>query len=162
MMDGARPVFRIWLAAGSLGLCGLLAGSAVAAETAALPTTDQQLLSTVRTALEQHDLDTFNELVNWDGASKMRRRAVTYQLRYGFGRPIRSITLEPSPADQLHAMESAGRFRANMPVEQQIRVVFDEPDTSFGKPPTALFLVGKEEDGYRIALVVPTAPPGSR
>lgn len=49
-----------------------------------------------------------------------------------------------------------------MPVSQQLRVVFDEPDTASGHPPTALFLVGRQDDAYRIALVVPVKPPGGR
>lgn len=146
---------------GSLMLgCVLMGGAtAPAGAVAPLPTTDEQLVDTVRTALQQHDFATFEQLVNWDGASKMRRRTVSYQLRYGFGRPIRSIALEPSPADQLRDMEAQGRFKANMPVTQQIRVVFDEPDNPYGKPPTALFLVGREGEAYRIALVLPTARP---
>ena len=31
-----------------------------------------------------------------------------------------------------------------------------DPDNPYGKPPTALFLVGREGNAYRIALVVPT------
>lgn len=156
MNRGARSS-RLGVFLGSAALaCLLITGKVTAAGAVALPSTDDQLVTTVRTALEGRDFATFEELVNWDGASKMRRRAVSYQLRYGFGRPIRSITLEPSPAAELQAMEAQGRFKANMPVTQQIRVVFDEPDTSYGKPPTAFFLVGREGDAYRIALVLPT------
>ena len=156
-MTAGAGFSRLGALLGSLALgCLLTAGTVTAAGAVALPSTDEQLVSTVRTALEGHDLATFDELVNWDGASKMRRRAVDYQLRYGFGRPIRSITLEPSPADALRDMEAQGRFKANMPITQQIRVVFDEPDNAYGKPPTALFLVGREGDAYRIALVLPT------
>jgi hypothetical protein len=149
------PRLGAWLGSVALG-CLLAAGSAAAAQTVALPSTDVQVVSTVRTALQDHDFATSEQLVNWDGASKMRRPAVSWQLRYGFGRPIRSITLEPSPADQLRDMKAQGRFKATMPITQQIRVVFDEPDNPYGKPPTALFLVGREGDAYRIALGVPT------
>lgn len=145
---------------GALAAALLLgAGSATAAGVVALPSPDEQLVSTMRTALQDRDFAAFEQLVNWEGASKMRRRVVSYQLRYGFGRPIRSITLEPSPAGQLREMEAQGRFRANMPITQQIRVVFDEPDNPYGKPPTALFLVGRAGEAYRIALVVPTERP---
>ena len=58
-------------------------------------------------ALEERDLAAFEELVNWDGAGKMKRRVVSYQLRYGFGRPIRSIALEPFPADGFSEIEAA-------------------------------------------------------
>ena len=59
-------------------------------------------------------------------------------------------------------LDQEGRFKTNMPVSQQLRVVFDEPDTASGHPPTALFLVGRQDDAYRIALVVPVKPPGGR
>ncbi|MFO1074490.1 MAG: hypothetical protein U1E17_17755 [Geminicoccaceae bacterium] len=152
------------------GRAGLLAATvAVGAwlapgsgDAAALPTTDDQLVTTVRQALLEHDLAVFDELVNWDGATKMKRRLVTYQMRYGFGRPIRSIALEPFPATAQATLDQEGRFKTNMPVSQQLRVVFDEPDTASGHPPTALFLVGRQDDAYRIALVVPVKPPGGR
>lgn len=136
-----------------------LAGGAGAAPPA-LPATSEQLASVVRTALESRDLAAFDELVNWDGAGKMKRRVVSYQLRYGFGRPIRSITVEPFPAEAVRKMEAQGRFRANMPVSEQVRVVFDEPDNVYGRPPTAVFLVGRKDEAYRIALVVPAVKPG--
>ena len=139
--------------------CWLAAGGAQAAP---LPTTDDQLVGTVRQALLDHDLAVFDELVNWDGASTMKRRLVTYQMRYGFGRPIRSIGLEPFPETAQRTLDQEGTFKTNMPVTQQLRIVFDEPDTRYGHPPTALFLIGRQDDAYRIALVVPVKPPGDR
>ena len=115
------------------------------------------VVGAVRTALESRDFEAFDEeLVNWEGASEMRRRAVSFQLRHGFGRPIRSIGLEPFPEDGFRVIEERGTMKPNMPVSQQLRVVFDEPDTAYGKPPTALFLIGQQDDAYKIALVVPT------
>lgn len=164
MQKGIRRVLRpsrLGALVGLTVLVGMLVcGGAAAAGTAALPTTDEQLVSTVRAALQDRDLATFDQLVNWDGAGKMKRRVVSYQLRYGFGRPIRSIALELFPVDDLRAMETQGRFKANMPISRQIRVVFDEPDNPYGKPPTAVFLVGREGESYRIALVVPMEKPG--
>lgn len=156
-----RPRSRPFAAlASALALCCLVAGRGSEAAAYALPTSGDQLLSAVRAALEKHDLTAFEELVHWDGASKMKRRVVSYQLRHGFGRPIRSITLEPFPADGFDAIEESGRMRPNMAVSQQLRVVFDEPDTAYGKPPTTLFLIGRQANAYRIALVVPAEKPG--
>ena len=72
----------------------------------------------------------------------------SYQIRSTFGRPIRSITLEPFPADGLKEAESRGTQKANMTVSHRLRVIFDEP-------PTDVFLIGKDQDVYRIALVNP-------
>lgn len=139
-------------------LAALVAGGAGMAG-AALPTSEDQLVTAVKSALQARDMTAFEELVNWEGATKMRRRMVSYQLRSGFGRPIRSIGLEPFPVDGFKRIEELGTMRPNMAVTQQLRVVFDEPDTLYGKPPTALFLIGKEGGSYRIALVVPTKKP---
>ena len=41
-----------------------------------------------------------------------------------------------------------------MEVTHAVRVIFDEePVTSGGKPPTAVFLIGKREDVFRVGLV---------
>ena len=137
-----------------LSLAALLAGGIGTAHSAP-PVSEDELLSTVQTALEQRDFATFEELINWDGATTMRRRMVSFQLRHGFGRPIRSIALEPFPEDGFKVIEERGTLKPNMAVSHQLRVVFDEPDTAYGKPPTDLFLIGREGDAYRIALVVP-------
>jgi len=47
-----------------------------------------------------------------------------------------------------------------MPVTKQLRIVFDEPAIDgLDKPPTAVFLVGRMDDAYRIALVVRRGAP---
>jgi len=138
----------------------ILVGGGVTAAPGAQPTTEDQLVAELKAALLARDLATLEDLVNWEGASKMRRRAVTYQLRSGLGRPIRSVTMEPFPADGFREIEERGTLRPNMPVSRQVRVVFDEPDNPYGRPPTAVFLVGKQGEAYRIALVVPTRKPG--
>lgn len=125
-----------------------------------LPTTDEQLVETVRTAIGERDLEAFEELINWDGATKMRRRVVTFEVRHALGRPIRSIALEPFPADGLASVEARGTLKVNMPVTKQLRIVFDEPAIDgLDKPPTAVFLVGRMEEAYRIALVVRRSAP---
>ena len=147
------PLARLGLALAAL------AGGAGTASGAAQPTTEEQLVAEVKAALLGHDLAAFDDLVNWDRATKMRRRMVTYQLRYGFGRPIRSVTLEPFPADGFDELRERGTLEPNMPVTRQLRVVFDEPDDD-GQPPTELFLIGRQGEAYKIALVVPTRRPG--
>ncbi len=157
-----RPRRPNLLAAGAavLGWCLLAGGSGGAFAATALPTTDEQLVSTVRQALQAHDLAALENLVNWDGATPMRRRLVVYQMRYGFGRPIRSITLEPFPEGGFSELQVRGTLMLNMPVTQRLRVVFDEPDNGSGHPPGVMFLIGQQQQAYRIALVVPVTAPG--
>jgi hypothetical protein len=139
-----------------LGLAAALAVSAAGAEAADLPRTEEELVRQVRAALVGRDIAAFEELINWEGARGVKRRIVAFQVRHGFGRPIRSVALEPFPADGLRDVEARGTLKANMPVSHRLRVVFDEPPAAEGAgPPTDLFLVGKAADGaFRIALVV--------
>lgn len=135
------------------------AGTAQAA-IESLPSTDAELVATVRSAIVESDMDTFDQLINWDGASKMARRIVTFSVRHGLGRPIRSITLQPFPADGLAKIEAQGRKHVNMPVTNELRVVFDEPPIEgLTTSPTMVFLIGKLDDVYRIALMVRNSPP---
>lgn len=124
-----------------------------------LPRSEAELVETVRTALLNRDMEAFEELINWEGAGAIKRRVVTFQVRHGFGRPIRSIAVEPFPAGGLDELEARGTLRANMPISRQLSVVFDEPVTEFGRPPTAVFLIGQQGEVLRIGLVVPTRDP---
>lgn len=138
----------------------LVAAGTGQAAVESLPTSDAELVATVRSAIVESDMTTFDQLINWDGASKMARRVVTFSVRHGLGRPIRSIALEPFPADGLAKIEAQGQKHANMPVTNQLRVVFDEPPIEgLTTSPTMVFLVGKLDDAYRIALVVRNSPP---
>jgi hypothetical protein len=131
----------------------VLAGPAAGA--GPLPKTEEELVTAVRTAIAEHDMAAFDRLINWAGASAIKRRIVGFEVRRGLGRPIRSISVEPFPEDGLREIEARGMLKANMPVSHQLRVVYDEPPMDgFGIPPTAVFLLGREGDVFRIAIVV--------
>jgi len=131
----------------------LPAGVAVGEE--GLPKTEDELVATVRTAIDARDMAAFDKLINWEGASPFKRRMVSFEVRRALGRSIRSIALEPFPEDGLRRMEVGGVLKANMPVTHRLRVVYDEPPMEgYGIPPTSVFLVGREGDGFRVALVV--------
>ena len=91
------------------------------------PKTEQELVDRVRAAIAERDLDSLSELINWEGAATIKRRIVNFQIRYGLGRPVRSIALEPFPEGGLREIEARGTLKANMPVSHRLRVVFDEP-----------------------------------
>jgi len=95
------------------------------------------------------------ELVYWEGAGKIKRNIVAFEIRRGLGRKIDSITFEDFPEDGMAKIEAMDKLRINMPVTNRVRVTFDEPPINDqGKPPTSVFLVGKRDGAYRIALVV--------
>lgn len=141
------------LAAGLLVALGLSAGGALA-EPSALPRTQEDLVRVVKAALLGHDHETFDALINWEGAGEIKKRIVRFQIRHEFGRPIRSIAVEPFPRNGLDSLKERGTLAANMPVTHRLRIEFDEPPRPDGNPPADVFLIGQEEGAYRIALVV--------
>jgi len=123
---------------------------------AELPQTGEELVATLRSAIESRDYERIEALVNWEGAGTIKRRVVAYQIRHGLGRPIREIVLEPFPANGLDTAALATvNLKPNMALTERVRVVYDEPPVdATGKRPTAVFLVGREDGAYRIGLVV--------
>jgi len=138
----------------------VMAAPAAATTADGLPQTDTELMGMVEAAIRERDLATFERLVNWQGASPHKKRVTSYEIRSSFGRPIRSIGLEPFPADGLAGLAERGTLKANMPIARQLRVVFDEPPIeAYGKPPTTVFLLGEAQGAWRIALLVRARPP---
>ena len=123
-----------------------------------LPKTEQELIDQVRTAITKGDMETISDLINWQGAGEMKRRITNFQIRHSLSRPVRSITLEPFPEDGLREVEARGTLKANMPVTYRLRVVFDEAADENGATPASVFLIGKMNDAYRIALIIATKP----
>lgn len=159
---GRRMPGRIFLAASrlfGLGAVGCFMLTSVALSAAQdLPRTDDDLIETIRSAIDTRDFEPFEQLVNWEGAGKIKRRIVRFEIRRGFGRKIGRIAIEDFPKDGLAKVEAMQQLRVNMPVTHLVRVVFDEPPIEkTGKPPTSVFLVGKQDGAYRIALVVRNA-----
>jgi len=147
-----------------LAVTGSISGSASEANTAEarpapLPNSAEEVVAYVTRALTTHDLDAFERLVEWKGARPIRKRMMLAQIRYCIGRPIRSAVVEPFPADGLQQAKSLLGLDPNVPVTERLRVVFDEPPTSFGDLPTSVFLLGKEDGVYRVSLLLASGPP---
>jgi len=147
-----------WAVSGLVGLgaAALLFASGIAFAAAQdLPRTDEQLVNTIRTAIDARDYEPFEQLVYWEGAGKIKRRIVRFEIRRGFGRKIDTIALEDFPKEGMAKIDAMKQVRVNMPVTHRVRVTFDEPPLEkTGRQPTSVFLVGKQDGAYRIALVV--------
>jgi hypothetical protein len=141
-------------------LAGLVAMSSTAFGRE-LPKTEEELIDQVRTAMAASDIDAFSDLVYWEGAPDIRRRLTKFQIRCGFGRKIRSIALEPFPEEGVRKIEESGTLKPNMPITNRLRVTFDEPAEEDGGQPASVFLIGKMDGAYRIALVVRAKRPPS-
>ena len=146
------------LAAGTPGAPDVSAAP-VAAPAVPASATDDDLIAKVRAALANRDLDFFDKgLVDWDGARKRTQRLTLFQIRECFGRPIKSVGLEPLKADPATPLVPDG-YRTNLPVTHLLRIAFDEqhgPDES----PACVFMLSKDpKASYRMVLVLPNAPP---
>lgn len=122
----------------------------------AAPRTDDELVALVRTAIEKQDYDSVESLINWDGSGARNKRLVAMQIRHGLGRPIRSIALEPAPANiGTQALQQHNDYELNMPVSHLLRIAYADGE---GQPeqgdPGTVFLIGKTDGEFRIALVV--------
>ncbi|MEQ9641154.1 MAG: hypothetical protein RIM84_14115 [Alphaproteobacteria bacterium] len=136
----------------------VLVGVVVQATTlaaAALPTNSEAMAALLRDAIAERDYGAIEAVINWDGAGKIKRRVVAFSVRRGLGRTVKSITVEPTDGQAIAATAKLNNKRLNMPVSHKIRVVYDEPPIN-GVVPTAVYLVGGDEAGWRIALVVRT------
>lgn len=149
MTRSRKRLFRGLLAPG-IALC-FLTGSASAAE---MPKDQAEVLDYIRTAIETKDYDMLREMVFWKDTGKIKKRIVRFHLARSIGRQIKTITWEPFPENGFDAAIATGKLAPNMDVSHAVRVVFDEdPIDAKGKLPTAVFLVGKRENVYRIGLV---------
>lgn len=134
------------------GLSVLLAIAPASA--AELPATEDALVETIRTAIEGRDYAALEGLVFWKGAGEIKKRIVRFELSRQLGRQIREITIRPYPKDGLDGAIATGKLAPNMEMTHSVHVVFDEePLAATGKRPTAVFLVGKRDDVFRIGLV---------
>ena len=149
---GGRFAPRLLAAALLAGGLGSAAPAAAAAGD--LPKDPDTLVKVIGDAIAAKDYAAFEELVYWEGAGKIKRNIVRFELNRGLGRKVRSITFEPFPENGMAGVLATGKLEPNMEVTNRVRVIFDEPDVpSTGKPPTAVFLVGKIGEEYRIGLV---------
>lgn len=119
-----------------------------------MPKHEEEVVDYIRTAIETRDYDMLKELVFWKDTGKIKKRIVRFHLSRSLGRDIKSIAWEDFPTTAFDAVKAQGRYAPNMDVTNVVRVIFDEePNASTGKPPSAIFLIGKRNDAFRIGLV---------
>lgn len=140
------------LALASFGFIMVING-AVSAAPPDLPTTPDGLLAEVRQAIEHGDFPAFERLVYWTDVSRHKRRVIAAQIRHSLSRPIQNIELESADDETRRDLQSLMNLRLNLPVSDLLRVTFDDGK---GDPvaPATVFMVGKLNGEYRIALLV--------
>lgn len=124
-----------------------------------LPSNPEELVAYVKQAVASHDLEAFERLVEWRGVTQLRRRMTLHQIRYTFGRPIRTAIVEAFPDDGLEEAKNVLALQPNLPVTDRLRIVFDEGATPSGDDPASVLLLGKEDGVYRISLLLGSRAP---
>lgn len=159
-LEGALRLLAAAGLVGTLVLSAAQAAESTAPAAAPLPSQPDEVVSYVTKALTAHDIDAFERIVEWKGARPVRKRMTLSQIRYSFGRPIKSATVEPFSADGFKRAKDMLDLDPNMAVTEQLKVVFDEPvGVEGGTQPTSVFLLGKEDGRYRIGLLLAHGPP---
>ena len=118
------------------------------------PTTEEELIETVRTAIEKADFEAFEDLVLWTDVSPFKRRLISVQIRHGLDRPIGKITLEHADTATRFDLQRMRGVRLNMPVTYLLRVAYNDEPGELGGTPGAVYMVGKLDGVYRIAVLV--------
>lgn len=89
----------------------------------------------------------------WTDVSPYKRRVISAQIRHSLARPIRTIEVETADVETRRSLQNLRNLRLNLPVLDLLRVTYgdgvDEPVT-----PATVFLIGKLDGAYRIALLV--------
>lgn len=129
---------------------------ATAAQTIALPLpkTEDEFVAAVRTAIEKEDFAILEEMVLWTDVSPYKRRVIGAQLRHGLGRPIEKMELEHADAATRLDIQKLRGTRLNMPVTYLLRIKFAEERGELGGEPGTVYMVGKLDGVFRIALLV--------
>ncbi|MCK9910360.1 hypothetical protein MXD81_14540, partial [Microbacteriaceae bacterium K1510] len=85
-----------------------------------------------------------------------KRRIIASQIRHSLGRPIHTIVLEEADVETRRDLQNLRNLRLNLPVSDLLRVTFSDAENSTEEPST-VFLIGKLDGAYRIALLVKKA-----
>ncbi len=121
------------------------------------PFSAPELSTQFKTAHEARNYDLITSLINWDGVRKPMKKKIEVYTTATFGLPINSISIEEVPADQFQKVNFGSKtFKPNMTVSHLMKVHFDidksVPEAT--DKDTAVYLLGKKDDHYMIAVYV--------
>ncbi len=116
----------------------------------------EQLLEKVIAAHDAADFEAIAELIEWRGISGYKKKMVKVYTRSTFGRAIKNASFEVADTEYLRRFELGPKtYASNMDVVYLMRLEFDEEVPAGEDAPSVVFLVGKDEQGYKIAMTAP-------
>ncbi|MEQ1719385.1 MAG: hypothetical protein ABL907_25910 [Hyphomicrobium sp.] len=132
-------------------------GRTVTAAPIELPSSERDLITQVRSAIESKDFSVMERLVNWSDVSDYKRRMYSAQILHALGRPIGKIELDAADEKTTAELSKLKNHHLNQPVTHLLRVTYADGEPG-GIEPTFVFLVGKGQDAdraaYRIVLLI--------
>ena len=117
------------------------------------PKTVDELVAIVKSAVEAKDFEAIDHVVNWMGISDYKRREFSTQIRHGLGRPIAKVELEQIDDETMRALRNIKLHKLNMQVSHILRITYADGEAG-GVTPAGVYLIGRMEEAYRIALLV--------
>lgn len=117
------------------------------------PATTEELVATVKTAIETKNFGSIDHLVNWMGISDFKKREFSTVIRHGLGRPIAKIELEQIDDETQRNLRNIKLHKLNMQVSHILRVTYSDGEAG-GVTPAAVYMIGRMADAYRIAMLV--------
>jgi hypothetical protein len=117
------------------------------------PATTDELVTTVKAAIEAKDFAAIDNLINWTAISDYKRREFTSHILHGLGRPVAKIEIEQVDDETRDNLLHLKNHKLNMQVSHLLRVTYADGEPG-GVVPAAVFLVGRMADVYRIGLLV--------
>lgn len=117
------------------------------------PKSVDELVAIVKSAVETKDFEAIDHVVNWMGISDYKRREFSTQIRHGLGRPIAKVELEQIDDETMRALRNIKLHKLNMQVSHILRITYADGEAN-GVTPAGVYLVGRMEETYRIALLV--------
>ena len=158
MGEGRARPFRVRFMQRFLASPVVLVLALLSTAAAAAPRSEQELVAEVRAAITAQDYGAFEKIVFWQGSSPRNTRSVAMQIRHGLGRAVKSVTLEPAGPEvetEVTVVPGGQPYQVNLPVTHILRIAYGDGEGQPGQgDPGAVFLIGKSDGEYRIALVV--------
>ncbi|MDO6515195.1 hypothetical protein [Neptuniibacter sp. 2_MG-2023] len=121
--------------------------------------TKESLLERFLVAHEAKNYSDIEALVNWEGVRKYKAKMVRVYTRNNFGRKVAKTEFEEADTEFLKNFSVGNKkYHSNMPVTHLMRIYFENSDeeskTSKEEYNSVVYLVGKSDEGYKIAITL--------
>jgi len=116
----------------------------------ALPTSEQELVTSVRSALDKKNVEMMLDLVCWDGVDSSMKDSLKATFQYLVSQKVKDVNIGPlRPGAITEYVLEGKKFKTNLTPIKQLNIVIDDGDPN-GKLTTSL-MVGQKGNDFLIA-----------